>query len=96
MNLKTCEKCIWGVGNHCYAFDCTKEEGLKMHKTNTHKEVISDTFIPEIYAVISQWMDCDGDWIDRRVERLFKNKESAQTYQEKYVRHGYVKKMKVY
>lgn len=26
----------------------------------------------KVYAVISQWMDCDGDWIDRRVEKFVK------------------------
>nr|DAF25838.1 MAG TPA: hypothetical protein [Caudoviricetes sp.] len=50
----------------------------------------------KVYAVISQWMDCDGDWIDRRVEKICKTREAAERYMEEHLRYGRIQVFELY
>lgn len=50
----------------------------------------------KVYAVVGQYRDIDGDWVDGEIIRLFTTKDAAKKYNEQHVRYGYVKEMTVY
>lgn len=50
----------------------------------------------EVYAVVYQYRDIDGDWMDGGISRLFTTEKSARKYAKEKEKYAYVKKMKVY
>ena len=50
----------------------------------------------KVYAVVYQYRDIDGDWVDGGISKLFTTIEAARKYAEEKEKYAYVKEMKVY
>ena len=49
-----------------------------------------------VYAVVYQYRDIDGDWVDGGISKLFTTIEAARKYAKEKEKHAYVKRIKVY
>ena len=49
-----------------------------------------------VYAVVYQYRDIDGDWVDGGISRLYTTLEAARKYAKEKEKYAYVKRIKVY
>ena len=50
----------------------------------------------KVYAVVYQYRDIDGDWVDGGISRLFTTIENARKYAEEKEKYAYVEEIEVY